>query len=152
MYSYVTHMSFVCNSYVSYITPISMSIICVVVCHSYVTCMYSYVIRMSLVCTRMLFVCHSYVLICHPYVTRMYSYVTRMSLACTHMSPYVTYVLICHPYVTRMYSYVTVCHSYVLICHPYVTRMWSYHEPWISHFYLVILVNSQLVFLSFCIF
>ena len=131
MYSYVTHMSFVCNFYVSYVTPICMSIICVVVCHSYVTCMYSYVIRMSHVCTRMLFVCYSY-------VTRMYSYVTRMSLVCTHMSPYVTYVLICH--------------SYVLICHPYVTRMWSYHEPWISHFYLVILVNSQLVFLSFCIF
>ena len=50
------------------------------VCHSYVTCMYSCVIRMSLVCTRMLSVCYSYVLICHPYFTRMYSYVIRMSL------------------------------------------------------------------------
>ena len=66
------------------------------VCHSYV-------IRMSLVCTRMSFVCtcmssicHSYVLVYHPYVTRMYSYVIRMSLA------YHSYVLVCHPYVTRM--------------------------------------------------
>ena len=73
------------------------------VCHSYV-------IRMSLVCTRMSFVCtcmssicHSYVLVYHPYVTRMYSYVIRMSLVCTCMS--------------------SVCHSYVLVCHPYVTRM-----------------------------
>ena len=91
MYSYVTHMSFECNFYLSYVTPICMSIMCVVVCHSYVTCMYSYVIRMSHVCTRMLFVCYSY-------VTRMYSYVTRMS--CHRMSRM-------YSYVTRMYSYVT---------------------------------------------
>ena len=37
------------------------------VCHSYV-------IRMSLVCTRMSSVCHLYVLSCHPYVTRMWFY------------------------------------------------------------------------------
>ena len=43
-------------------------------CHAYVTCVYSYVIRMSLVCTRMSSVCHSYVLVCHPYVTRMWFY------------------------------------------------------------------------------
>ena len=77
--------------------------------HPYVTCMYSYVIRMSLVCTRISFICHSYVLVCHLYVTRMYSYVIRMSLVCTRM-----------PFL---------CHSYVLVCHPYVTRMWFYHEP-----------------------
>ena len=29
---------------------------------------------MSLVCTHMLPVCHSYVLVCHPYVTRMWFY------------------------------------------------------------------------------
>ena len=61
------------------------------VCHPYVTRMYSYVIRMSLVCTHVSFVCHSYVLVCHhhsfvlvchPYVTRMYSNVIRMSLVC----------------------------------------------------------------------
>ena len=87
------------------------------VCHSYV-------IRMSLVCTRMSSVCHSYVLVCHPYVTRMYSYVIRMSLVCTRMSSVChSYVLVCHPYVTRMSS---VCHSYVLVCNPYVTRMYSY--------------------------
>ena len=52
------------------------------------TCrLYSYVIRMSLVYTRISFVSHSYVLLCHPYVTRMYLYVIRMSLVCTCMSP-----------------------------------------------------------------
>ena len=62
-------------------------------CHSYVIRMYSYITPMSLVCTRMPFVCHSYiirtspvchlyVLVCYPYVTRMYSYVIRMSLVC----------------------------------------------------------------------
>ena len=60
------------------------------VCHPYVTGMYSYVIRMSLVCThailmpllctRMSSVCHWYVFVSHPYVTHMYSYVIRMSL------------------------------------------------------------------------
>ena len=60
---------------------------------SYFIYMYSYVIRMSLVCTlyvnrmsrvcmRMPSVCHSYVLVYHLYVTRMYSYVIRMSLVC----------------------------------------------------------------------
>ena len=51
---------------------------------------------MSLVCTRLLFVCHSYVLRM-SYVTHMYSYVIRMSLVGTSMS--------------------SVCHSYVLVCH-----------------------------------
>ena len=76
------------------------------VCHSHVPRMYSYVICMSFVCTRVSSVCHSYVLVCHPYVTCMYSHVIRMSLVCTHLS--------------------SVCHSYVLICHPYLTRMCSY--------------------------
>ena len=44
--------------------------------------MYSYVIRMSLVCNRMSSVCHTHVLVCHPYVTRMYSYVIHMPLVC----------------------------------------------------------------------
>ena len=57
----------------------------------------SYVIRMSLVCTRMSSVCHSYVLVCHPYVI-------LMSLVCTRMST------VCHSDVIRMSS---VCHSYV---------------------------------------
>ena len=81
-------------------TPLSL------VCHPYVTCMYSYVMRMSLVCTCMSFVCHSYVLVCHSYVTRMYSYVIHMSLLCTRMS--------------------FVCHLYLLVCHSYVTRMYLY--------------------------
>ena len=94
--SICTRMPFVCQS-------------CVLICHLYVTRMYSNVIRMSLICTPVTFVCHSYVLGCHPYVTRMYSYVIRISLVCTHMP--------------------SVCHSYVLICHPYVIHMWFYHEP-----------------------
>ena len=78
-------------------------------CHSYAIRMYSYVIRMSLVCT-----------LCHPYVTRMYSYIICVLLVSTHMSPYVTRMSsVCH-------SYVLVCHLYVLVCHSYVIRMYSY--------------------------
>ena len=71
---------------------------------------------MSLACTCMSCVCHSYVLVCHSYVTHMYSYVIRMSL-------------VCHPYVTRMYSYVI---RMWLVCtrlSSYVIRMRFYHEP-----------------------
>ena len=93
------------------------------VCHPCVTGMYSYAIRMWLVCTRISSVCHSSVLVCHPYVTRMYS----MSSVCTRMSS------VCDLYVIRMSLICTrmssVYHSYVLVCHPYVTRMWFYHEP-----------------------
>ena len=99
--SHVILKSFVCNLYV-----IRMSIVCIhmpLLCHSR---LYSYVIRMSLVCTR------------------MYSYVIRMSLVCTRMSS------VCHSYVIRMSLVCTrmspVCHSYVLVCHPYVTRMYSH--------------------------
>ena len=70
-------MLFVCHSYVC-------------VFHPDVSCMYSYVIRMSPICTRMSFACHlyvpAYVFVCHPYLIRMYSYVTCMSLVCTRMS------------------------------------------------------------------
>ena len=65
MYSYITRMSFVFHLYI-----IRMSLIC----HPYVTRMYSYVIRMSLACTRMSSICRSYVLVCHPYVTGMWFY------------------------------------------------------------------------------
>ena len=107
---------------------------------------HSYVIRMSLVCTRVSFVSHSYVLVCHPCVTRMYSYVIRislicysyvirMSLVCTCMS-FVChwYILVCHSYVTGIYWYVirmslvctcmtSVCHSYILVWYSYVIGM-----------------------------
>ena len=62
-------------------------------CQSYVLVYHSYVIRMSLICTRMSFVCHLYVLVCNPYVTRMYWFVIRMSLVCTRMSS------VCHLFV-----------------------------------------------------
>ena len=66
-HSYV--MTFVCHSYV-------------LVCHPYFTPMYSHVIRMVVLRTRMSSVSHSYVLVCHPYVTRMYLFVICMSLVC----------------------------------------------------------------------
>ena len=110
---------------------------------SHVLLYHSYVIRTSLVCTRMSSVCHSYVtrmpsvcysyvLLWHPYVTHMYSYVIRMSLECTRMS--------------------SVCHSYVLVCHPYVTRMWFYHEPfwtlWTQRKTIYIITKLHLHFMS----
>ena len=110
----------------------------VLVCHPYVTRIYSNAIRMSLVLTRTSFVCHSYVLVCHPYVTHIYSYVIRMSLVWTRMQSVChSYVLVYHSYVTRMYTYVirmslvcicmpSVGHSYVLVCHLYVARIYLY--------------------------
>ena len=94
------------------------------VCHLYVTSMYSYAMRMSLICNRMSLVCSCMSSVCHSYILACHPYVIRISLAC-------------HPYVTCMYSYVihislvytpmsSVCHSYVLACRPYVTRMYSY--------------------------
>ena len=82
-------------------------------CHSYVTRMCLY---LSL-CTRMLFICHSYIL-----------YVIRMSLSSTRMSSVChSYVLICHPYVIRMYSCVIrtslVCTRKSSLCQSYVIRM-----------------------------
>ena len=59
------------------------------VCHSYITRMYSYDIRMSLVCTRMPSVCHS---------------CTRMSSVC-HSYVLLCHVLVCHSYVTRLWFY-----------------------------------------------
>ena len=91
----------------------------VLVCRSYDSPMYSYVICMSLVCTRMSSVCHSYVLVCHPYVT-------RMSLVCTRMS--------------------SVCYSYVLVCYPYVTHMWFYYEPFVIP---IIKFDKRTIFLFF---
>ena len=97
------------------------------VCHLYVSRMYSYVICMLLVCTRMSSVCHSHVLVCHRCATRMYSYVIRMSLISTRMS--------------------TVCRSYLLVCHLYVTRMWYYHEPYLGS----LLGESNFTLYFFCL-
>ena len=114
-------MSFACHSY-----AICMSVVCTCmshVCQPYVTALYSYVSRMSLVCVRiwsiythMPYLCHSHVLVC-----------IRMSIVCTRMSSVChLYALVCHPYVTRMYLYVirvslvstrtsSLCHSYVVL-------------------------------------
>ena len=88
MYLYVTRMPILCQSNV-----IRMSLVCTCIsfmCHTYVIRMHSYVIRMSLVCTGMSFEYHLNLLVCHSYVSRMYtyviSYITRMSLVCTFMS------------------------------------------------------------------
>ena len=51
--------------------------------------MYSYVIRMSLVC--------------HPYVTLVCSYVTRMSLVCTHMS-FVRHSYVVSPWTIKSFN------------------------------------------------
>ena len=60
-------MSFECHLYVmSFVCPLY-----VLVCHSHATRVYSHVIRVSLVHTRM-----------SSYVTRVYLYVSRISLVC----------------------------------------------------------------------
>ena len=96
--------------------------------------MYSYVIRMSLVCTRMSSVCHSYALVCHPYVTRMYSYVTRMYL-----------------YITRMYSYIIrmplVCTRMSFVCHSSVVFPWTVWHTQFTSCYLVDMRNNSRFFL-----
>ena len=99
---------------------------CVLVCHPHVTHMYSYVmrmslvcthvIRMSLVCTRMSSVCHSYVLVCHPYVTRIYSHVIRMSLVCGFTMNHLNYTsLLLYLIITHLVN--TFYNNYVInIC------------------------------------
>ena len=89
----------------------------VLVCHPYLTGIYSYDIFMSLVCHPYVLVCHPYVLVCHPYVLVCHPYVTRMPSVCTCMSS------ICHSYVlvcTCLSSVSLVCHPYVLACHLYL--------------------------------
>ena len=83
MYSYVIS---VCHS--------SHKCLYVMVCHSY----YSYVIRMSLVSTRMSSVCQLYAVVCQSYITCMYQYAIRMSLVCTPMSS------VCHSSVVLLWS------------------------------------------------
>ena len=108
---------------------------------------HSYLIRMSIVCTRMSHVCY---FVCHSYVSASILSVclscvfvcNGMSLVCTRMSfACLSYVLIyhlvytrmlfvCHSHAIRMWLVYTrassVCHSYVLVRHPYVTGMYSY--------------------------
>ena len=68
MYLYVFGMSLICTRYVIRMSLVctrmwSVCYSCVLVCHLYVTRMYSYVFGISLVCTRMSSVCHSYVVL-----------------------------------------------------------------------------------------
>ena len=107
--SYAIRMSFKCQSYVlvCHSHVIRMSLVCACIlsvctrmsslCYTYAlisrphfTCMYSYIIHMSVVW-----------LVCHPYVTFMYSYVTCMSLICTRLSS------VCHSYLLGSHPYVT---------------------------------------------
>ena len=87
-----TRMSSVCHSYV-------------LLCHPYVTCIYSNAICMSTVCTRMSSVCHTYVRVSHSHILCMYSYVIRMSRIYSYVIPM---SLVC----IRMSS---VCHSPVVL-------------------------------------
>ena len=92
-------------------------------CHSYVNRMYSYVVRMSLVC--------------HPHVS-MYSYVIHMSLVCTRQSSTChSYVLLCHPYVTRI----------SFVCHSYVDLPW-----WYSNINFIKYACSLFIVCKFCFF
>ena len=133
-----------------------MSIVCThmsQVRHLHVTHIYSYVIRISLACARILSICT-----CIPFLGHLYVLVFNgMSLICTSMS-YACHVLVCtcmssvchldilvsHPCLTRMYSYAirmslvctrmsSLCHSYVQVCPTYVTRMWS-----VCHLYILV--------------
>ena len=140
-----THMSQVCHLHVTHIYSyvIRISLACARIL-SICTCIpflgHSYVLvfnGMSLICTRMSYACHSHVLVCHPYVTRSYSYVTRILLVCTRMpSVCHLYVLVCHLYVTPMYKYAP---STSLVCDPYVTCIYSYDHPYVSRMYSYII-------------
>ena len=78
-----TQISSVCHSHLLAFTCISsVWHSYVLACHLYINHMYSYVTRVSLICTLMSSVCHSYVIVCCPYVRRMYSYVILLSLVC----------------------------------------------------------------------
>ena len=88
---------------------------------------------MSLVCSRMSSLCHSYVFVCHPFVTRMYSYVILLLLVCICMTSfYYSYFLACHTYVTRVYLYLILL---LLVCTrvssfvTLITYLLFYHEP-----------------------
>ena len=110
-------MSFVCHLYDSRMCSYAIRTLLAFTRMSSVrTRIYSYVIRMSLVCIRMSFVCHLYVLVyhsyvtrmslvCYPYVTRLYLYAIRMSLVCTGMSS------VCHSYVDLL-STIHNCNSW----------------------------------------
>ena len=112
--SYVALKSFIFHLYV-----IRTSIVCTrmsLVCYSYVNHIFLYAIRMSLLCARILFV-----YTCMPFVCHLYIFVYIRMLSVSH-----SYVLICNGMslvCTRMWS---VCHSCVLLCHRYVTRMYSH--------------------------
>ena len=100
MYSYVTRMSFECHSYVLvfylYVLVCHPYVTRMLICRPHFTCMYSYIIHMSVVW-----------LVCHPYVTFMYSYVTCMSLICTRLSS------VCHSYLLGSHPYVTCKRCYM---------------------------------------
>ena len=140
-------MSFACQSCVTrmclyfiymYMYGIRMSLVCTRMSSVY----HSYVLvcdGMSLVCTGISSVFHSHLLVCYLYVTRMYSHVIRISLVCTRMLfIYHSYLLVCHPYVTRMYLYVIrmslVCICMSSVCHTYVLVCHPYvTRMWFYH-------------------
>ena len=67
-----TRMLLICHTDV---TPMYSYVICMLLVCARILSVYSYAICMSLVCIRISSVCHSYVLVCHPYViqtTRMW--------------------------------------------------------------------------------
>ena len=118
-----------------YSCVIYISLICTrmsLVCHSYVTRVYSYVILMSLVCTCMTFICHSYVLVSNV-ISLAY---TRISSVCHSYVICISVVcarILSASHVTPMYFMSSVCPShvlYVMLCHSYVL---VYH-PYVTRF------------------
>ena len=89
---YVICMLFICHLYAN-----RMCTRMPFLCHSYVTRKHSYAIHMSFLCHSYANLMYSYVR--HSYVTHMHSYIIRVSLAC-------------HSYVIRM-SLVCICVSFV---------------------------------------
>ena len=101
--SHVICMPFLWQSYILICHPQ------VIRMYSYATCIYSNVIQISLVCTRVSTVYHLFALTCYSYDIQMYLHVSRMPLVCTCM-----YLVVCH-------LYVVICISLVFsLCHPYV--------------------------------
>ena len=117
--------------------------------------MYSCVICISLICTRMSLVCHSYVTRVYSYIICMYSYVILMSLVCTCMTfIYNLYVLVSNVISLAYTRISSVCHSYVIcisvVCArilsaSHVTPMYFMSSVCPSHVLYVMLCHSYVL-------
>ena len=89
---------------------------------------------MSLVCTRMSFLCHQNIFICNarPIVCPCMSFVCQSHLLIFYGMPLICTCMlyVCHSYVIHMSLVYTctssVCHSYVLVYHSHINRICMY--------------------------